>query len=68
MPQTHRNYVNGEWTPSVSGRTFPSHNPADFRQSVGLFQKSVAEDVQRAAAAASGALPAWRRMPTPQCG
>ena len=26
--RTYRNYVNGQWTPSASGQTFPVYDPS----------------------------------------
>lgn len=68
MPETYCNYINGQWVESACGETFPSVNPTDTAQTVGVFQKSVPEDVEQAAAAASAALPAWRETPAPARG
>ena len=34
---THKNYIGGEWVESVTGRTYPVHNPAHTDQLVGEF-------------------------------
>ena len=49
MPETFRNYINGEW---VDGPTFENRNPANTDEVVGLFVKGTAADVDRAADAA----------------
>ena len=46
-----KNYINGEWTESRSGKTFPNINPANTDETVGLFQASNADDVNDACAA-----------------
>ncbi|MGE3401064.1 MAG: aldehyde dehydrogenase family protein [Vicinamibacterales bacterium] len=63
---TYANFIDGEWVPSVSGRTFETRNPADRADRIGAFQASVAEDAQHAVAAAARAYDAWRLTPAPQ--
>ncbi|NOK63065.1 MAG: aldehyde dehydrogenase family protein [Chloroflexi bacterium AL-W] len=67
-PRVYLNLIGGEWTPSTSGKTFESRNPADTRQVVGIFQDSNAEDIQAAVAAAKSAFESWRLMPAPKRG
>jgi aldehyde dehydrogenase (NAD+) len=62
-PQEFRNYIAGEWSASVSGRSFENRNPADTDDLVGLFQASTAEDAQRAVKAAAAAFTSWQRTP-----
>ncbi len=59
------NYINGEW---VSGDTFENRNPANTDEVVGLFVKGKPGDVEAAAEAAAGALPAWSKLPGPTRG
>jgi acyl-CoA reductase-like NAD-dependent aldehyde dehydrogenase len=61
-------FIDGAWRPSQSGRTFPSVNPADSRDVIGLFQLSTAADVAAAIRAAVTAYPAWRATPAPKRG
>ena len=71
MQGTHdllRNYINGEWTDSITGRTIQNVNPADTRQVLGEVVRSSAEDTQRAIEAAKAAQVAWRRTPAPKRG
>jgi aldehyde dehydrogenase (NAD+) len=53
------NYIGGEWTPSVSGRTFERRNPADEREVVGVAPESDAKDVHTAVAAVATGYPEW---------
>src|SRR5580692_5167689 len=63
MTQNFANYINGEW---VSGaKTFENRNPANTGELVGTFAKGSAQDMQDAASAAAGALPAWSAMSGP---
>ena len=48
---TFRNFIGGEWVDSASGETFESTSPATG-DSIGVFPKSNAEDVDRAVEAA----------------
>ena len=63
-----KNYINGEWVDSKSGKTFPNINPANTDETVGLFQASVAEDIEEACRAAAAARPAWSDLPATKRG
>src|SRR5712692_10350919 len=67
-PTVYKNFINGEWVESVSGRTFESINPADRRELIGIFQKSNQQDVDDAVAAAKEAYKKWRLVPAPRRG
>ncbi|MEO8921621.1 MAG: aldehyde dehydrogenase family protein [Caldimonas sp.] len=58
-----RNCIAGEWTASITGRTFDDTNPADTRDLVGRFQASSADDAKAAIDAAAAAFAAWRATP-----
>src|SRR5208337_4426780 len=62
----YENFIGGEWVESHTGRTFENLNPADTRDVVGIFQRSDAEDVNRAIDAASEAYKKWRLVPAPR--
>ena len=62
---THSNYVDGQWVPSSSGRTFENRNPANTDDLIGVFQQSIAADVDAAIAAAARAYEHWRLVPAP---
>ncbi|MGB2988685.1 MAG: aldehyde dehydrogenase family protein, partial [Candidatus Zixiibacteriota bacterium] len=63
-----KNFINGEWVDSVTGKTFENRNPADTRELLGHFQASNAEDVKRAIDAAKEAYKKWRLVPAPKRG
>ena len=63
--ETHRNYIGGKWVESVTGRTYPVHNPAHTDQLVGEFQTSGADDTLHAVAAAKEGLKIWANTPAP---
>src|SRR3954454_16571071 len=65
-PKIFRNFIDGEWVESASGETFENINPADTRDVVGIFQKSVKVDVDAAVDAASRAFAKWRLVPAPR--
>jgi alpha-ketoglutaric semialdehyde dehydrogenase len=60
-----RNYIDGEWVDSASGRFVDNINPATG-ESVGLVTQSTKEDVDRAVASARKAQSTWRLVPAPQ--
>ncbi|HEY0858206.1 MAG TPA: aldehyde dehydrogenase family protein [Albitalea sp.] len=54
----HANYIGGEW---VAGNGFtPNVNPSDLADTVGLYAKGTAAQVDQAVRAARGAMPAWQ--------
>jgi alpha-ketoglutaric semialdehyde dehydrogenase len=65
--KSFQNYIGGEWVDSASGETFESTSPATG-DSIGVFPKSNAEDVDRAVAAARAAFEEWRLVPAPKRG
>ena len=68
MADTYMNFINGQWVPSSTARTFENRNPADRDDVVGLFPLSGEIDVEAAAAAASEAFKQWRLVPAPKRG
>src|SRR5438034_920515 len=65
--QTFKNFIGGEWVDAASGETFESVSPADG-ETIGIFPKSSAEDVDRAVVAAKAAFEDWRLVPAPKRG
>jgi aldehyde dehydrogenase (NAD+) len=63
---TYRNYIDGEWVVSRSGRTFENRNPANTDDLIGLFQHSTGDDVNAAIQAAARAYEHWRLVPAPK--
>ncbi len=65
MIETFQNFIAGSWRVSRGSATFGDENPACRGQNLGLFQASVAEDVEDAITAAQTAAGSWRRTPLP---
>jgi len=65
--KTFQNFIDGEWVDAGSGETFESVNPATG-ETIGLFPRSSADDVDRAVAAARAAYEEWRLVPAPKRG
>ncbi|MFD0678035.1 MULTISPECIES: alpha-ketoglutaric semialdehyde dehydrogenase GucD [unclassified Paenibacillus] len=59
---TYQNYINGEWSASVSGQTVSSISPANKNEVVGYIQLSTSEDLDRAVQSAKHAQKAWRKL------
>lgn len=57
-----KNYINGKFAASNTGRTFVSRNPADTDEILGTFPMSDKKDVNAAVKAASNAFPPWREL------
>ncbi len=66
MPETFRNYINGEWRDGTA--VFENRNPANTDEVVGSFSKGTARDVEQAADAAEAALARWSSMSGPARG
>jgi alpha-ketoglutaric semialdehyde dehydrogenase len=65
--QTFKNFIAGEWVDAQSGETFESSSPATG-ETIGVFPKSGAADVERAVEAALAAYEEWRLVPAPKRG
>jgi aldehyde dehydrogenase (NAD+) len=63
--QVCRNFINGQWVASRSGRVFERRNPADQDEIVAVVPLSTREEAREAVAAAKAAFPAWRDTPAP---
>jgi aldehyde dehydrogenase (NAD+) len=68
VSKTYTNYINGQWTAGVSGKTFAVHNPARRSEVVGECQSSNTVDVEHAIDAATAAFDPWSRTPAPKRG
>lgn len=62
------NLLNNTWIPSPSNSTFENRNPAHWRELIGLFPRSTADDVNNAVASCRAAFNAWRLTPAPKRG
>jgi aldehyde dehydrogenase (NAD+) len=60
-----KNFIDGEWTDSSSGRRVPDLNPADTSEVVAEAPSSTAAEAAQACEAAAGAFDGWRRTPAP---
>ncbi|HEY2324520.1 MAG TPA: aldehyde dehydrogenase family protein, partial [Thermoanaerobaculia bacterium] len=65
-PRDYKNYIDGEWVVSKSGKTFDDVNPANSDDHIGTFQESNADDVRAAVDAADRAYKSWRLVPAPK--
>src|SRR5437763_3122281 len=65
--QNFKNFIGGEWVDAASGETFESTSPATS-ETIGIFPRSGAEDVDRAVAVAKEAFADWRLVPAPKRG
>ena len=63
--QTYKNYIDGKWIYSQTGKFFLSLNPAT-EQPIGKFQDSDERDVEAAVLAAEKSFPLWRDTPAPK--
>jgi aldehyde dehydrogenase (NAD+) len=62
----YKNYINGEWVASSSGKTFENRNPANREDLVGTFQDSSSADLNAAVDVADRAYEEWRLTPAPR--
>jgi acyl-CoA reductase-like NAD-dependent aldehyde dehydrogenase len=65
-PRTFKNFINGEWMESQSGKAYENRNPANTDELIGMFVSSTAEDVDAAVEAAKEAYKSWRLVPAPK--
>src|SRR5271167_3501919 len=65
-PRVFKNFINGEWVESRSGKAYENRNPANTDELVGMFVSSTSEDVNRAVDAAKEAYKKWRLVPAPK--
>ncbi|MFH0795530.1 MAG: aldehyde dehydrogenase family protein [Candidatus Omnitrophota bacterium] len=59
----YKNYLDGKWRDSSSGKKFPDINPADREEVIGYFQQSNIQDIKEAIESAGKAFEAWKRYP-----
>ncbi|PYT82826.1 MAG: aldehyde dehydrogenase [Acidobacteria bacterium] len=65
-PRVFKNFINGEWVESRSGKAYENRNPASTDELVGMFVSSTGEDVGAAVDAAAEAYKKWRLVPAPK--
>jgi acyl-CoA reductase-like NAD-dependent aldehyde dehydrogenase len=59
-PETWGAFINGEFVPSTSGKTFPTFNPGNG-EVCGQLAECDEEDIEKAVRAALAAYPGWRK-------
>jgi aldehyde dehydrogenase (NAD+) len=62
----YKNFINGEWVDSRSGKTYENRNPANTDELIGEFVSSTSADVDAAVDAAREAYKTWRLVPAPK--
>src|ERR1700758_975301 len=65
-PRVFKNFINGEWVESRSGKAYENRNPANSDELIGMFVSSTSEDVDAAIEAAQAAYKKWRLVPAPK--
>lgn len=63
-----KNFINGEWKDSKSGKHTENRNPANTEDLIGYFPASTKDDVNEAVSAAREAFKKWRLVPAPKRG
>src|SRR3981189_566652 len=64
-PRIFKNFINGEWMESRTGKAYENRNPANTDELIGMFVSSTDEDVDVAVDAAKEAYKTWRLVPGP---
>jgi acyl-CoA reductase-like NAD-dependent aldehyde dehydrogenase len=64
----YKNFINGQWVDTSSGKYVPNINPANTDDIIGHAPQSTREEAKAAIEAAKAAFPAWRATPAPQRG
>ena len=64
----YRNFINGEWIQSTSGKSIDNLNPANTDDVLGTVVQATRDESRAAVEAASEAFRAWRSTPAPSRG
>ena len=64
----YKNYINGQWVDSSSGKSIPNVNPANTDDIIGHAPQSTREEAKAAVEAAKAAFPGWRNTAAPARG
>jgi len=65
-PRMFKNFINGEWVDSRSGKAYENRNPANTDELIGMFVSGTEEDANQAIDAAKEAYKKWRLVPAPK--
>lgn len=68
MINTNKNYIDGEWVPSVTTETVDVVNPANPNEVVARYQQSGSDDANKALESAADAAADWADTPGPERG
>src|SRR3970040_1432449 len=66
VPKVYKNFINGEWVESRSGKSMENRNPANTGELIGMFPLATEDDVNAAVDAAHEAYKSWRLVPAPK--
>ena len=66
--RVYKNFINGQWVDSASGKSVPNINPANADDIIGHAPQSTREEAQAAIELAQAAYPAWRNTAAPARG
>ncbi len=61
-PVEAKNFINGKWKDSATGKRFESLNPADKREIIGTAPNSDERDINEAVSAARAAFKKWKEL------
>lgn len=64
----YKNFIDGNWVPANSGKTFQNINPAKNDEVIGTFPDSNKDDIDKAVKGAVSAFDKWRLLPAPKRG
>ncbi len=68
MVKRFKNFINGKWMDSPSGKDIESVNPANYDEVIGVVHKSDKKDVDRAVESARKSFREWSLTPAPRRG
>lgn len=66
MVKEYKNFIDGKYLNSNSGKTYENRNPANTDDLIGIFPQSDATDIHAAVQAAKKAYENWRTVPVPK--
>ena len=64
----YKNFINGQWVESSSGKSIPNINPANTDDVIGTVKQATREEAKRAVESAAESFPGWRATPAPSRG
>ncbi len=68
MTRHFKNYIDNQWTDSISGETFENVNPSNLSEVIGTFPRSNKQDVDNAVSSALSSFTKWKDVsPADRC-